>query len=787
MTLSFHPDTSCGILLGAGNFSKEERFKPLPQVADKVERLANTMSARESIGIPANRILKQIDADNNILLKEHIAEIAEQAEDALFFYYTGHLLLRKGQVYLATHHTTWHQVHINGLALREVLELISEYTIKRTYILLDVTIHQTTTESGGVHEALKRFVTQMEQEFPGTAILSYPTGARIENPFTWKLVDLLEKGVEVKQKSLSIAQVLASIQGEWIVSSQTEQSGDKICHNTRYTQFCELLDKAESYFKTLELQEAQAYYQQANELFPGELDLHNKLSFIRHWQQGERCFQVGNYVEARASFEEALALFDMPAVKQKVNESIELIAQSLYREGRYTQAKFYFELLIKNAGNKAEYAESLKKCEDEIKFKSTVNHADQLYFEERYGEALNKYEEALQLHHDQTLLSRKQDCVKFLEKEEVLRARLIKEIQTKNTHGEQRNEMVDQEAVERLLQKQLTAEREAWEDQLWKQVEVKNQKALYELYLSLFPEGRHVEVARQKVVEQKATSENIKEVISEIEQTGTETAITSLSQEEGKEPETAKNGSFMTFDFDLDIPEPFRNKVRQQVVDEKEEEEPLVAPSPVSATSSEPAEETFLEEEELWRQAQLQDTIDAYKSYLANTQESTYLTDAFYMINKLSREEEGTFPVEEVEDPVFTNTQWESQEEEVEEALTFSFEEEQEGSIPEEPASTEKYEEPDDEEALWIQAIKENTLSSYLEYLNKSESRNHVDEAKQRIQEIKKISQQREEEEWTSVSGKDTAEAYKSYMKKYPLGSYYSKAMSRINELGAEV
>lgn len=78
-----------------------------------------------------------------------------------------------------------------------------------------------------------------------------------------------------------------------------------------------------------------------------------------------------------------------------------------------------------------------------------------------------------------------------------------------------------------------------------------------------------------------------------------------------------------------------------------------------------------------------------------------------------------------------------------------------------------------DEENLWKDARRINTLASYCHYISSSTMKIHLSEAKQKVEELR----------WYLALGRDTVEAYQAYLNETDLGLYRQKAYEKIEVL----
>ncbi len=85
------------------------------------------------------------------------------------------------------------------------------------------------------------------------------------------------------------------------------------------------------------------------------------------------------------------------------------------------------------------------------------------------------------------------------------------------------------------------------------------------------------------------------------------------------------------------------------------------------------------------------------------------------------------------------------------------------------------------DEQAWEDAVEENTIESYKEYLEKYPEGEYAQEAKDEIHELS------EAVAWEDAVEKNTVESYKEYLEKYPEGEYAQEAKDEIHELSEAV
>lgn len=87
------------------------------------------------------------------------------------------------------------------------------------------------------------------------------------------------------------------------------------------------------------------------------------------------------------------------------------------------------------------------------------------------------------------------------------------------------------------------------------------------------------------------------------------------------------------------------------------------------------------------------------------------------------------------------------------------------------------------EELLWHQAVKENTHSSYVHYLQESKLRKYVEQAQEALSKLGQDYGGDDDVEWFQASSTNTVESYRDFLINYPMSKFAEEAKSRYKNL----
>ncbi len=724
-----HPmdtNTSRALIIGASEFPKDSNLNSSEAVIANLKSFADILANEKIIGLADSQVNILENNQDNTAIKEQLALAAEQSGSTLIVYYTGHIVIRKGQLFLGTYNSTLKQIHVNGISLAELMSILGESEISQKILIFDAVYSN--TASGlpeDTEQIIKNTFNHYEQEHSDIFLISSPGNTYNINDhpnFTNRFVEVLSKGIPEEKGILSLQDIYDALstlseqdnkQGFPIFGKKGRKSTITFAYNHQFIRFRDLRKQAERLFDEGNYQEVLPLYREASNLFPENEYINTKLQFTSHFLLANELFAEKEYLEAKKNFEESRNFFDLPVVSAKINDCIEKIASELYDQSDYAQALPYYEYLVKNSESNIFYNRRLKVCQDEIRFTELIDNADRAYFEDNYKKALQFYNSALEINMDNLVVRRKEECERFFEKENSLREKLRKEISEEIL--QKQRAIIDEKIAEEKekLKKQfqlnktdsLAKAREeaskAFEDKIesklsememsfWKRLSVWNSIEGYKFYLDFFSKGQFVKKAHKRIQQLEEKNANI--IVNH----------NGLSQElsSKKTSETAKN----------------LNGIHKEDSPEKDEKEERSSVSQVERISLadliKPSD--FVEEEQ---EPKVEETKGATES------QATI----------------GTVENEEVKNK-----------EEVEEISAASEEKQEVDAIPQDAT----------EEELWNYACNANTVASFMNYINNTKESRYIAEAYNKVGELSRIETDDETKSESFANGQVKSDAF---------------------------
>ncbi|MCS7005066.1 MAG: hypothetical protein NZM38_07045 [Cytophagales bacterium] len=860
MTFTLDTTHSNALLIGASEFPKDAELAPMPLVHELFCKLYELITDPSMFKIPKEQVNTILNPQDNTTLKEQIVSTAEKTFGVFFCFIATHFVNRKGQYYIATNHSSKQQIHVNGIALAELFEMVRESPAVLKIFVIDA--HYTKLSSDAFSESdvevLRSVIEDAEKDVSGlVVILSNPINQpqELRQTLLQSFLGVMEQGIKVEEEFLSINQIYDAILDRTgkqnlalpLRNKKTLVSDKKITYNRNYITFKKLVEEAESLFQKEDYEAALEKYQEASRLFHGNPLVKDKIEFIKLYQEAEHLYEAQAYEQSFKLYEDALRFFHSETINKKLWSSKERLADIYYGQENFEAARQLYEELLHHQPDNAVFSVRFRKCNDEIQFFDLVDEADKYYFEDNFEKAYETYKKALQIKYDHKTQRRKLECERFLEREKILREKIAdaikREIEEKykaelaekhQTASLQKHKQEDIEQISARIAEELNAK---YEETLWTRISIRNDIESYKLYLDIFPQGIHSQKAKQRISEleqikssssQQNTPNEPSNVRIHVDPAIINQPSTSISKhapamqriklsEQRKVTESAGEGVEQ-------LPELPENMLSSDAtlsnvnVAEKSASGTSIADSLLqtaaeiesnSATPSEPIKYLFsvediipkkqppkstespkvipegfkqnMTEEELWQTAVRIGTVEAYTYYVDTTKEASHVVDAYYMINKLNKENKTsteTSAADSVLQEISSFTSHHTLKPETQENREKVRQDTSNEKLEGYTAADYAY-----EDKLWKEATTENTLSSYYNYINNTVIKRFWQEAKERIRELKEEAKNNEEKDWKAAKQADTIEAYRAYVRKYPLGNYYAQAMFRINEL----
>ena len=816
MVLSVDNISSRVVLINNTTYPKDDNMQNFPDGIESINMLSNLLVDSSILGIPKENVTILHNTLHDTIIKEGLATASEYAKDTIFIYYNGYIIVRKGKLFLATINSTRKKANINSISLQTVVDIISESKAEKKIFLFDVKyVLDNDDVSYKLEKIVKAQFNYFENELKNSFFLSVSPSKTYRNndsqpTFTEILTNLIKEGLPNENTKIKISDLCQPLSNLLVKhqlpkvfkGKKTKKNDLIITYNKKFIKCKSLKEKADKLFDINDYYEALPLYQKAQKLYENNHEIIKKVEFINIIKLAENFSSDGNYINSRFAFEKAYKLINVPYAKRKTLEALEKIADEFYGKADYEMAKVHYEILV-DGDKESKFYKRLKICIDEIKFSELAEEGDKFYFIYDYPNAFKFYEKALKINQDNRIVKRKEICRRFVEKEIEIRKEIEKELKD-NSHQnyekdlkinatnkendlkkelepkirkeitnqlrieletklkeELKNKVVNEVRLE--LQKELTSKilqeaniqlNKKYEMQLWNSISKRQAIELFEYYISSFPKGFHVKDAQER--------------ISAIERTQKEEEIV----DKPKKGKTFKKPTFEPPNLaDIRQKEPNKQEVRQ----EREIENISFAPKKEKIPV-----ETETDPEKLWVITEEKNTLEAYTHYVETIEDSRHIIDAYYMINKLNHDhdnEENTDVKNKIND---TNASVQQEDPAVVKENT-----QKEASVikvfqPDNSAYS--YQEDKNEESLWQQALDVNNIGAYYNYLNTTSKKMYWDKAKQKITTLKKSNKNSESRDWEKAQLEDTIYSYKEYIKKYPLGSYYAKAMFKINK-----
>lgn len=828
MSIKTNLQSTKAVLMGAGNFPKDRELMTLENVATNIKELTRVFGDKRILGLFSNNIISLYNTPDNTKIKEELAIAAEAATDTLIFYYSGHIVLRRGQLYLTTVNSSKQQVHVNALSLGELANIIRENESATKVLIFDCTyqmadINAMSSLQQLVREEFNKFEDSLRTAYiiassPETTGETFKVGA--PSAFTTNFIKLLETGSKKEADELSLNDIFEGITEKMSAGSQllpirgekSSQRNRGFANNLKYIEYKKFKTEGDTFFGKESFGEALPLYQYAAKLYSNDGDLNNKIDFINFISEGNKHFSKLDYEAARQNYQYAYQLFANQSIKGKIETSVERIAEEYFRSEHFEKAKASYTFLVDAFPENEVFKERLDRCEGEILLSELRDEADKLFFQDRYEEASELYEKAIEIEPDRRTIRRKEECDFLLGKEKVLRERL--EVEMAHRQNVDIKSIVNEEVAKReqnlrkvlevklriTLQKELS---EAFEKQIWDKAVAKNLVDFYDFYIELFPQGTFIaeamdyktslglknetlvpdavvaETTHQEEQEEKQAEEVKTEIISETpasEEIKSDERIglfDDLLGDDSDDVIITKVEEIKTNGFHIPI---FETPVFEMPYSNGTKTTHTAAES--SANNSQVMEAPqvlVISEKELWEEATLKNSIDGYMYYINQTIDSDHIADAYYYISKLKNA-----PTQESE-PI-TSTQVKTNTT-VEEKKN-SYAEVSRIQVDTTPSVDLSSNSPEDD--IWQEARRIDTVSAYYNYLNNANAKKYREDAKKRIGTLNEMEKLNEQREWEHATTLDTIDAYKQYLKKYPFGNYYAKARFRITKLESE-
>jgi hypothetical protein len=800
------------VLFGSSSFPKDPELPALAAATAHLEAFQACLVDRYVPGASASNVLNLWGQADNTHIKEELAAAADESPDVLLVYYAGHAVFRRSQWYLATANSTLPQIHVNGISLAQLAETMDE-TPKTAKILVLDCAYLHSPEAGAelwqyAHEELHRLGNALGN---ACVVLASPRDAEYQREprLAPLLAKLLEGGLRKDHRAITVADLNDYLYEQYRLAGKAQAAPLSYApaealklhfgHNVRYLSFLEKKAAADQQFAEEKFAEALPVYELAREFYDADEELNAKTRFIGLVLEADAQFAQGHYNQAKKQFDLAYEIYDLASVRRQSQLSVERIAEGYFNAGQYELAKVHYARLSALHPEQPLFAERLDVCAREIRYAELMDSADECYTRFEVDKAAEHYREALAIHQDRRTQRRLEECTQFMGKRDEWKARLETDV-AKRVRAEveqQLNTKIAELQKAQLAELELTVAarvrietEQTLETRLWEQAAAIASADAYQLYLSLFPQGRFAAQAQQAAL--LATQAQAVPATNGQAKNGHEAAYLNGQAEETVAEPMA----------DLPIYEQLRRASQEETSTSQAApavDEPVASADEVIAQDEPappPAELTADDDEDLiWQRALQTNTVRAYLDYVNQTEVSRYVGEAYRRISQLQNRAEDN--LSEIRQQVAEETKvsyntLEINEKATELAANLLTDEqpalvlsEAEPPAEEELATAPLSDEPLTDEA-WQRATSENTIAGYQAYLGQSTEKPHAHQARERLVQLQEANKQEETKDWDMVTSTDTLEAYKAYIQKYPFGNYYAKARFRIAKLEAE-
>ncbi|MGB0523451.1 MAG: caspase family protein [Flammeovirgaceae bacterium] len=785
MTLSV-PNTAKAVLIGASNFPKDDTLSPINQAENNIKSFAEVLADQSIIGINDANIIRMMDVPDNTKIKEEVSIAAEEAKGALIVYITGHITTRKGHLYLATPNSSRKKIHINGIALDELLDIISETNAETRVLIFDAyysDVNDEETEGDVVVDALKYYESAYLNTFilsasPSSNFMGFK-GSTDHTAFTEALVSTLRNGIDKEQEELSLEDIHDGLKermtGQMPLKS-TAAKADKInfSYNTKFLGFRDMKRTADRFFEDEQFQQSLNAYEEASKLFGKNAEVAQRKQFIKCFLEGEKAVEKGNFNKAKEAFLEAQTIFDMKVVSEKINGVLMTIANTLFDKEEYELARENYKMVAAYRPNDGFIKERLEKCDHELRFLDLIDEADKYYFEDDFEKALALYGQALQIHPDRKAAKRKEECERLLHKAALIRERIQKEQQDQvvevspaekeKLEKELRKSITDelskdfeakQKNLEKALSEKISKEQQAaFDEKLWSNISLANSLDVYEFFIQYYPDSAHIDKAKAKLDELSQIVTKQKQKAEKQEKVAEKPPVVNSEKSEEKAKEVQEKRDSASKKHKPFIQE---EKGRSHVSEEKPYNILEELEAQFNNTGEEKKEKKPVHKTEKAPENSAENQVNkVMKDDLANKEAPK--EDA---PKKEEKEPEKQEAAKKEEKPVMA--------EKVElEPVKVPKKEEKPPVVKEEktPKSTPAVEEPKafSEEELWQNAVESNSVEGYRFYVDNTKESEHLVDAYYQINKLSKMADagvidEPKEEESTPVIERTVSEA----------------------------
>ncbi|WP_281614590.1 hypothetical protein [Flammeovirga sp. SubArs3] len=855
----FDSSKSRAILIGIGTFLKDDGLQRREHVYKDISQLRDTLTDPQIIGLHEKDIISLVDSEGNTMIKERIAEVANTTEDSLMLFYSGYLIERRGKLILSSPHTTINQCHINGIPLSEIVEIVNESKAKRAFLILDAEYRRCST-FGDDFEALSRKTIEDLKPFgpKKSFVVAELNQTESDKTIAAGLTNLLQTGIEKESEVITLSDLKAYFRNQkgleetLFISDGADET--PISYNKRFSLAKKLRLEIDRCFQEKKYEEALPFLKEGIELFEHDEEFNNLAAFVETLLQADQMFNSQSYSAAKERYQAAYEIRKEKIAYKGIISSLEKIAVDQFDRKDFVGSKgTYSELVQLNQDNPA-YQNRIEFCDNELQFSNLVDLGDRAYFDNNFTEAKEHYTKALTFRNDPVVARRKDECEKVLSREQELREEVRNELrqEIEDRLSEQVNtELKAKEAdIEESLRSKLKVElmsellpqakdevNQELEVSIWQKTAVWNSIEGYQFYLSMFPNGKYITKANQRI--DQLNSIHVTEKLKE--QKAPEPKPVAVQKEKSSKEEVSIDRALL---MDLRM-EPIEDILAKIEESKGVKGELLLWTDTERIQLAKRNESDEIEEIEISNEP-VSELDSVMMEAIREVEEEEGME--FDPTNNVEVTEvsEDSFSIEEAQE--LSTAAQEQNDNEITEVTDEIIESTFDTATPPEnntvaTAKSEEELEQLSEEDLWARAESINTKDSYLEYINYSKTADQIAEAYYRINKIdqgetpevssnetvtpvteeftpveetsientiEEIIEETpapieeptpvaetssftdgmsEEELWNAASSINTIDSYKEYLNRTEENSYLADAYSRINTLqnGEEV
>ncbi len=243
----FDYTTTKVLLIGAGNFSANSGFEPIPNIEVNLNLLQQTLSDKEIIGIDQRHIKVSLNEGKTQIIR-HLQDIAYETrnkESTLIVYYAGHgqLSAQDYQLYLTSYETSLKYLDAEGIHINEIKKFINRSSASVKILILDCCYsgHALGMMSAAVQKietGLKGFegaymIVSSPEDEPSLFPVDFP-----EQPtyFTGKLLETINGGIENRGQYCTLEELYQKIKEDSFAENKP-QPRQKTYDNTHHLPF----------------------------------------------------------------------------------------------------------------------------------------------------------------------------------------------------------------------------------------------------------------------------------------------------------------------------------------------------------------------------------------------------------------------------------------------------------------------------------------------------------------------------------------------------------------------